>query len=121
MLRENDLSDAVRAPIDAKEASKLLKHIKQWSGKVSSQWKARANAHQKTMDEGDPYGYAEVYKGLSQMEQEGKLRVMDRAHLNQSELFLSEELANALGKNEDEIRIKMARVARTAPTEAAQP
>jgi len=34
---------------------------------VSSKWKARANAHQQLMEKGDPFAYAEVYKGLKQV------------------------------------------------------
>ena len=102
MLRKQDLAKTVRNPIDASQAKKLLKHLKTWNGKVSSQWKARANANQQIMDRGDPFGYAEVYKGLSKLEEEGTLRASDRVHLNQSLHFLVEELANALGKTPEQ-------------------
>ena len=111
LLREADLDDTVRAPINAAEASKLLKHIEQWKGKVNKQWKARANAHQQAMEKGDPYGYAEVFKGLSKLEQEGSLRSLDRAHLKQSTLFLAEELANALGKSQQEALDQIEKIA----------
>jgi RNA polymerase-interacting CarD/CdnL/TRCF family regulator len=104
MLREQDLDTTVRNPIDASEAKKLLDHLKQWKGKVSRHWKARANAHQEAMERGDPFGYADVYKGLSKLEEEGTLRASDRAHLNQSLHMLSEELANALGKTPEQAR-----------------
>lgn len=104
MLRSQDLADTVRNPINANEAKKLLEHLKKWNGKVSSQWKARANAHQKAMERGDPFDYAEVYKGLSKLEEQGTLRASDRAHLNQSLDFLVEELANALGKTPEQAR-----------------
>jgi RNA polymerase-interacting CarD/CdnL/TRCF family regulator len=109
MLRKQDLAKTIRSPINAKEAKKLLDHLKKWNGKVSSQWKARANAHQETMDRGDPFGYAEVYKGLSKLEEEGTLRASDRAHLNQSLDFLAEELANALGKTPEQARNQIAK------------
>ena len=102
MLRQTDLAKTIRNPIDAAQARKLLKHLKTWNGKVSSQWKARANAHQQTMERGDPFGYAEVYKGLSKLEEEGTLRASDRVHLNQSLSFLVEEVANALGKTPEQ-------------------
>ena len=104
MLREQDLAETVRNPIDARGAKKLLEHLKQWKGKVSTQWKARANAHQQAMERGDPFDYADVYKGLSKLEAEGTLRASDRAHLNQSLHMLSEELANALGKTPEQAR-----------------
>jgi RNA polymerase-interacting CarD/CdnL/TRCF family regulator len=110
ILRKEDLAKTVRNPIDASEAKKLLAHLKSWKGKVSSKWKARATAHQQAMDKGDPFGYAEVYKGLSKLEEEGKLRAADRAHYNQSLSFLSEELANALGKSEDEVRVQLEKI-----------
>jgi RNA polymerase-interacting CarD/CdnL/TRCF family regulator len=109
MLRQQDLAKTVRNPIDAAEAKKLLEHLKKWNGKVSSQWKARANANQEAMERGDPFGYAEVYKGLSRLEAEGTLRASDRAHLNQSLDFLAEELANALGKTPEQARRQIAK------------
>lgn len=107
MLREQDLSKTVRYPIDAKEAKNLLDHLRDWDGKVSSQWKARANANQSTMETGDPFGYVEVFKGLSKLEAEGSLRASDRVHLNQSLEFLVEEVAHALGKSEEHARSKI--------------
>ncbi len=109
MLRQKDLDKTIRNPIDANEAKKLLDHLENWNGKVSGQWKARANANQEAMDRGDPYDYAEVYKGLSILEAEGSLRASDRAHLNQSLEFLAEELANALGKTRDQARREIAK------------
>lgn len=89
----------------------MLKHIEKWKGKVSKQWKARANAHQQAIEKGDPYGYAEVFKGLSKLEQEGSLRSLDRAHLKQSTQLLSEELANALGKSQQEALDQIEKIA----------
>lgn len=111
MLRKEDLANTVRDPIDAGQAKKLLAYLKAWKGKVSSKWKARANAHQQLMEKGDPFAYAEVYKGLSKLEEEGTLRVADRTHYQQSLTFLTEELANALGKTEDEARMQIEKVA----------
>jgi RNA polymerase-interacting CarD/CdnL/TRCF family regulator len=110
MLREQDLAKTVRDPINASEAEKLLDHLKKWNGKVSSQWKARANAHNEAMERGKPTDYANVYKGLSKLEAEGTLRASDRAHLNQSLHFLSEELANALGKTQEQARTQIAKI-----------
>jgi RNA polymerase-interacting CarD/CdnL/TRCF family regulator len=63
------------------------------------------------MEKGDPYGYAEVFKGLSKLEQEGNLRSLDRAHLKQSTLLLAEELANALGKSQQEALDQIEKIA----------
>jgi CarD family transcriptional regulator len=114
MLRKEDLAKTVRDPISASEAKRLLDHLKAWKGKMSSKWKARANSHQQTMEKGDPFGYAEVYKELSALEAEGKLRAADRTHYNQSLSLLSDELANALGKTEDEARAQIEKMAGTA-------
>lgn len=104
MLRKQDLSETVRNPINAKEARRLLQHLETWKGRMSKQWKTRANANQAAIDRGDPFGYAEVYKGLTQLEEEGILRASDRAHLNHSLEFLVEEVANALKKTPDQAR-----------------
>jgi len=109
MMRKQDLATTVRKPINASEAKQLLDHLKKWNGKVSTQWKARANANQVVMERGDPFGYADVYKGLSKLEEEGSLRSTDREHLNRSLNFLVEELANALGKTPEQARSQIAR------------
>jgi len=104
LLPKDDLAKTVRNPINAREAKKLLSHLRQWKGKVSSHWKTRANAHQEAMERGDPFDYADVYKSLSKLEEQGTLRASDRAHLNQSLHMLAEELANALGKTPEQAR-----------------
>lgn len=104
MLRKQDLAATVRNPINAKEAKRLLLHLETWKGKMSKQWKARANANQAAIDRGDPFGYAEVYKGLSKLEEQGALRASDRVHLNHSFEFLVEEVANALNKTPEQAR-----------------
>ena len=109
MMRKQDLAKTVRKPINASEAKQLLDHIEKWNGRVSSQWKTRANANQVVMERGDPFGYADVYKGLSKLEEEGTLRSTDREHLNRSLNFLVEELANALGKTPEQARNEIAR------------
>jgi RNA polymerase-interacting CarD/CdnL/TRCF family regulator len=108
LLRKQDLETTVRNPINASEARKLLKHLRTWKGTVNSRWKARATAHQQTMERGDPFGYAEVYKGLCKLEEAGSLRASDRAHLNQSLNFLVEEISNALGKAPEQVRKQIA-------------
>ncbi len=108
MIRQQDLADIVRNPINASEAKKLLDHLDKWDGNVSNKWKVRANANQIAMERGDPFDYAEVYKGLSRLEAEGTLRASDRAHLNQALDFLVEELANALGKTPEQARHQIA-------------
>jgi RNA polymerase-interacting CarD/CdnL/TRCF family regulator len=81
--------------------------MKAWEANPSDQWKVRAIAHQAMMDEGKPRAYAEVYKGLRVREQQDSLSAADRKHLKQCEEFLSEELANALGKSRDEALDRM--------------
>ena len=108
MMRKQDLAKTVRKPMNASEAKQLLDHLKKWDGKMSSQWKARANANQVVMERGDPFGYADVYKGLSKLEAEGTLRSSDREHLNRSLKFLVEELSNALGKTPEQTRNQIA-------------
>ncbi len=99
------MPENIRTPMGESEARKIIKHLKTWKGKFSPQWKARANANQAVLEKGDPFGYAEVCKGLSEMQQEGTLSATDRQHLSRSIQFLSEELANALGKTQDEARL----------------
>jgi len=109
MVREDDLDETVRPPIGANEANKILEHIRTWKGKVSKQWKARSNAHQKKLEDGKPLSYAEVYKGLRKLKEDGSLSASDRTHLKQTERFLAEEMANALGKTYRETRKQMKR------------
>jgi RNA polymerase-interacting CarD/CdnL/TRCF family regulator len=111
MLRENELDEFIRKPMSKSEAGKLLDHLGTWQGKVSKQWKTRANAHQKKMDAGEPLRYAEVYKSLLHRQKEDSLSAADRNHLQQSSNLLAEELANALGKSQTEALDQMARMA----------
>ena len=102
MLRENQLDESIRKPMGKREAKKLLDHLKSWTGKVSNQWKTRANAHQLKMEAGEPLRYAEVFKTLKQRQAEASLSAADRNHLKQSAELLSEELANAIGKTPEQ-------------------
>ena len=84
--------------------------MKQWDGRVSKQWKARANAHQAAIDRGDPFEYAKVYKGLSKLETQEGLRAQDKAHLAQSLDLLTEELACSLRKTPEQTRRMLAKI-----------
>jgi RNA polymerase-interacting CarD/CdnL/TRCF family regulator len=108
-----DVVSAVRRPLDASQAGQLLDYIEHWDGKCSRQWKARAAAHQEAMQRNDPFEYAEVCKGLSQLETEGTLRHTDRTHLNRSIEFLADELAYALDKTPDYARMLIVKAAAT--------
>ena len=105
ILPVQDAARAVRRPLDASQAGQLLKYIEHWDGKCSRQWKARAAAHQEAMQRDDPFEYAEVCKGLIQLESEGTLRHTDRTHLNRSIEFLADELAHALDQTPDYARM----------------
>ncbi len=104
LLREQDLERSVRTPINKQEANKLLEHLDNWNGKVGSSWKVRASTNQSVIESGDPFGYVDVYKGLSKLEHEGTLRASDRQHLNQSLELLVEELAYAMGGTLEQAR-----------------
>ena len=119
MLRKKDLDKTVRNPIGAQEAKELLEHLETCKVSMSKQWKARANANQAAMERGDPFGYVEIYKGLRQLEEEGTLRASDRTHLHQSLDFLTEEVANALGKTPDQARKLITRGGRKSAAIAA--
>lgn len=112
-MREDDLDEVMRAPIGENRARQILDHLQTFEGETSDQWKTRANAHQRKMDEGEPFGYAEVYKSLRVREQEGSLSAADRKHLKQSAEFLSEELANALGTSNRQALKKINQATRT--------
>jgi RNA polymerase-interacting CarD/CdnL/TRCF family regulator len=98
MIRESDLSDTIRKPIEESEARGVLKHIGNWSESVSSSWKVRANAQQRKLDDGNPFALAEVYKTLFLLKEAASLSAADRKQLSHSEQSLSEELAIALAQ-----------------------
>jgi RNA polymerase-interacting CarD/CdnL/TRCF family regulator len=107
MVRENDLADTIRKPIRKSEARKVLKHISDWSESESDQWKTRANAQQRKLDDGDPFALAEVYKTLTLRMESDSLSMADRRQLSQSERQLAEELASALKQPVNKIRRRM--------------
>lgn len=98
MIRESDLAEVIRKPIEKGEAERVLIHIGEWSESVSDSWKVRANAQQRKLDDGSPFALAEVYKTLSIRQKSDSLSAADRRQLTQSEQCLSEELAIALEK-----------------------
>ncbi len=112
MVREDDVEETIRKPIEKSEARKVLKHIVDWSEAESEQWKVRANAQQNKLDEGNPFALAEVYKTLSQRMEADKLSAADRRQLSQSEQCLSEELAAALNQPLAKVCAKMEKAAR---------
>jgi RNA polymerase-interacting CarD/CdnL/TRCF family regulator len=110
-ILKDDVPNTVRSLISNKEAKRLLEEIKSYDGKVSKQWKARANAHQAAIDRGDPFEYAKVYKGLTKLEEKDGLRAQDKAHLAQSLDLLTEELSCSLRKSREQTRKMLADVA----------
>jgi len=92
-------------------AKRLLEELKDYDGKVSKQWKARANRHQAAIDRGDPFETARVYKSLSKLESQDGLRAQDKAHLAQSLQLLTEELSCCLRKSPEQTRKLLADVA----------
>ena len=105
ILPLEDVAAAVRRPLNARQARQLLEYIERWEGHCSKKGKARAAAHQEALQRNDPFEFAEVCKGLSQLESEGTLRHTDRGHLNRSIEFLTDELAFALDKTPDYARM----------------
>lgn len=98
-LLEENLPGSVRSVVSPGVAKDILDQLNSWNGKTTSQWKARANAHQAAIESGDPFEYAKVLKGLAQLGIEGPLRTSDRVHFNRSLHLLTEELACALKKS----------------------
>ena len=113
LVAEGELDSMVRAPLEKTAAERVLEHIRTWSGSVSEQWKVRANAQQKKLDDGDPFGLAEVYKTLALRQEEDSLSSADRRQLSQSEECLAEELAVALKQPKRKVFRLMEQAART--------
>lgn len=112
MVRESDLAETIRKPIEESEARGVLEHIGNWNGSVSKSWKVRANAQQRKLDDGNPFALAEVYKTLSMLQEADSLSAADRKQLSHSEQCLSEELAVALGQPVSQVCRYMEKAAR---------
>ena len=41
MVRESELADVIRKPIEKSEAQKVLAHIGEWTGSTSEEWKSK--------------------------------------------------------------------------------
>ena len=113
MVRESELANVIRKPIEKSEAQKVLAHIDEWNGSTSEEWKTRANAQQRKLDNDDPFALAEVYKAMVVRKEAGTLSGADRRQLSQSEQRLSEELAAALNKPMGKICVRMENAALT--------
>jgi RNA polymerase-interacting CarD/CdnL/TRCF family regulator len=112
MVRESDLADTIRKPIEGTEARGVLEHIGKWSESASGSWKIRATAQQRKLDDGNPFAIAEVYKTLSLLQAADSLSAADRQQLSHSEQCLSEELAIALQQPVGKICRSMEKAAR---------
>ena len=99
MVRESELANIIRKPIEKSEAQKVLARIGEWNGSTSEEWKTRANVQQRKLDNGNPFSLAEVYKTMVLRKEAGTLSGADRNQLSKSERCLSEELAVALNKS----------------------
>ena len=104
IVRMEEAKESIRKLITPDEAQNLLEHMRTWKGKPKSQWKARADAHQRAIESGNPMECAEVLKGLNQMESDGTLRNQDRNHLKQSLELLIDELTRVLTKRPSQAR-----------------
>ena len=105
MLPTGDVSDAVRAPIDAATAKGLLDYLVSCEGKSSRQWKVRNARNEKALTSGDPKELVQVYKSLCLLQNEtGRLGVADRRHLQTAFDLLVEEMAIAMGEPQETVR-----------------
>ena len=111
LVRERDLEGTIRKPIKKSVAKKVLLHISDWSESVSDQWKIRASAQQKKLDDGDVFAVAEVYKTLSLRQKSDTLSAADRRQLSQSQQCLSEQLAVALDRPLGKVSLHMEQAA----------
>lgn len=99
IMRRDELQDTARNVISKAEAKRVLTHLEESTAKVNSQWKSRIRNNEKALEGGDPYDLADVYMGLSKMQDEGQtLRAADRKHMQTAFSILTEELATALDK-----------------------
>lgn len=113
MVREGDLEGTIQKPIEESEARQVLEHIGDWNEVACDEWKARASAQQKKLDDGDAFSLAEVYKTLRLRQKSDSLSAADRKQLNQSKQSLSEVLAVALGRPLGKISQHMEKAALT--------
>lgn len=111
MVREGDLAGTIQKPIKEAEARQVLVHIGDWNETASDEWKVRASAQQKKLDEGDAFSLAEVYKTLSLRQKTDSLSAADRKQLTQSKQCLSEVLAVALDRPLGKISMRMEQAA----------
>ncbi len=111
MVREGDLAGTIQKPIGESEARQVLVHIGDWNEAPSDEWKVRASAQQKKLDEGDMFSLAEVYKTLSVRQQSDNLSAADRKQLTQSKQSLSEVLAVALDRPLGKVSLNMEQAA----------
>ena len=72
ILPIQDAREMVRNPINRAQARQILEHTERWDRRPTSQGKARAAPTPDARDRGDPFEYAEDFKGLSRLEAESK-------------------------------------------------
>lgn len=102
LVPSKKLADSVRAPIGEQQARDVIDFIRNWDGKLSTQWKVRKSKNQERLESGDPFEVSQVYKGLRNLRSKrGELNTHDRRQLAAAHEILLGELAYALPETEE--------------------
>lgn len=105
-LPAKKLDESVRNPISAEVAQSLLDELSDSTEALDASWKVRSRRNQERLSSGDPHQLLQVYRGLASIKlQKGSLNNSDRQQFNQSLELLTEELAIALGKPEEQVKM----------------
>lgn len=105
MMPKSDLEKTVRAPISATEAKKVLKHLDEWDEEPSNQWKVRTARNQDRLESGDPFRLSRIYLDLVRFQKDrARLSQADKRQMELSLDLLSEELAIAMGRSQEEVQ-----------------
>jgi CarD family transcriptional regulator len=104
---ENTAAVGLRKVLSRRETSRVIKALREGEVTTYDDWKGRFQANSEKMRTGDVQAVAEVLKSLTMLNEIKPLSYRERKMLDRARFLLVSELAEASGKNIDEVETQI--------------
>jgi CarD family transcriptional regulator len=104
---ENTAAVGLRKVLSRRETSRVIKALREGEVTTYDDWKGRFQANSEKMRTGDVQAVAEVLKSLTMLNEVKPLSYRERKMLDRARFLLVSELAEASGKNIDEVETQI--------------
>jgi len=104
---ENTAAVGLRKVLSRRETSRVIKALREGEVTTYDDWKGRFQANSEKMRTGDVQAVAEVLKSLTMLNEVKPLSYRERKMLDRARFLLVSELAEASGKNIDDVETQI--------------